>query len=248
MQTISIAICEDNENDVKELHRLIELSGVSADIHTYENTTLFLEAFRPGYYQLVFFDAYLGNPESDSSAGGVEPAKIVREKDADVWIAFTSSSDSAVLGYTISPDIYILKPPDDSEVISLLERAAKHFHGLSDELKVIVDRKRRSILFRDILYVEAHNKQSVIHLVDGSVTTYTAIDEIERMLKKPSFLRCHRSYIVNMDHIESAGRDFTMQGGGMAYISHTNQWKVRKFYRNYIARLARNYDPAEVVS
>ena len=248
MQTISIAICEENENDTRELLRLIELSGISADIYTYENTPLFLEAFRPGSYHLVFFDIYFGGTTSDSCADGVETARIVREKDSDVWIAFTTSSpDFATFGYTVNADRYILKPPDEQEVISLLEGAAKHFSGLSDELIVTVDRKRRAIPHHEILYIEANNKQSVIHLKDEVITTYAAIDVLERMLKKPSFLRCHRSYIVNMDHIESAGRDFTMHGGGLAYISHTNQWKVRKFYQNYISRLARNRSPVEIM-
>jgi hypothetical protein len=30
-----------------------------------------------------------------------------------------------------------------------------------------------------------------------------------------------------------------MQGGGTVYIGHISQWKVRKAYRDYIERLAR---------
>jgi DNA-binding LytR/AlgR family response regulator len=237
MQTISIAICEDSESDASKLRRLIELSSISADVHTYESTTVFLESFRPGFFQLVFLDIYFGSLDTDGSADGVEAAKKIREADADVWIVFTTSSpDYAIFGYKVRADRYITKPLDEQEVLSLLGRAATHFSRLSDELVVTVNRKDRSIRLRDIRYVEAHNKQCVIYLQDETVATYTTIDELEKLLRLPSFLRCHRSYIVNMAHIETAGRDFVMRGGGVVYISHSNQWKIRKAYLGYVAR------------
>ena len=240
MQTISIAICEDEAKDALELQRLIRQSGVSADVHIYDNIEVFFSAFRPGAFQLVFLDVYFINQNAESRADGIDAALKIRETDGDVWLVFsTSSPDFATFGYKVKADRYILKPPDEQEVLSLLDRAFEHFRGLSDEVFVTVDRKRRGIRLRDIRYVEASNKQSIIHTLDEAIRTYATIDEVEKQLKLPSFLRCHRSYIVNMDFIESAERDFSMRGGGVAYIGHTNQWKVRKAYRDFIARLVR---------
>ena len=240
MQTLSIAICEDSDTDAAELHRVIPQSGISADVHTYNSTSAFLDAFRPGAYQLIFFDVYFAGIDGSTRAEGHTTAKTVRESDSEVWLVFvTSSPDFAIFGYTVNADRYVLKPPDEHEILALLERAVAHFSERSDDLTVTVDRKHRSIRLCDIKYIEASNKQSVIYLQDEAVTTYTPIDELEKQLRLPSFMRCHRSFIVNMDHIESAERDFTMRGGGMAYISHSNQWKVRRAYRDYITRLAR---------
>lgn len=240
MQTISIAICEDEAKDALELQRLIRQSGVSADVHLYDNIEVFFSAFRPGAFQLIFLDVYFINPDSENRADGIDAALKIRETDGDVWLVFsTSSPDFATFGYKVKADRYILKPPDEQEVLSLLDRAVDHFRSQSDEVFMTVDRKRRGIKLRDIRFVEASNKQSIIHTVDEAVRTYTTIDEIEKQLKLPSFLRCHRSYIVNMDFVESADRDFSIRGGGVAYIGHTNQWKVRKAYRDYIARLVR---------
>jgi len=108
------------------------------------------------------------------------------------------------------------------------------------EIMLIVDRKRRGIKLCDIRYVEACNKQIIIYTQDEKVSSYTTIEKLEKLLNLPSFLRCHRSYIVNMDYIEKAKRDFVMRGGGTAYISHTNQWKVRNAYHNYVTNLTRD--------
>jgi DNA-binding LytR/AlgR family response regulator len=239
MQTICIAICEDDARDALELRRLIKQSGVSAEIHTYESADVFLAAFKPGFFQLIFLDIMFG----DANAEGIEAALKIRETDDDVWLVFTTNSpDYAVFGYKVRADRYLKKPLDELEVTSLLERATKHFSDISDEIIVTADRKHRSLRLRDIRYVEAHNKQSLIHLKDETIVSYTTIDELKKRLKLPSFLRCHRSYIVNMDHIQSVERDFIMDDGDVVYIGHGNQWNIRKVYRDYIARLARTDD------
>lgn len=241
MQTISIAICDDNANDASELSRLIRQSSISADIHTYENTDVFLTTFKPGFFQLVFMDICFTNMGPGEIDAGIEAAVKIREKDPDVWLAFTTfSPDYAVFGYKVKADRYLMKPLDETEVLALLQRADHHFAELNEEIFVTVGRRRRGFRPRDIRYVEANNKQSVVYLKDETIVTYTTVDEFEKLLRRPSFLRCHRSYIVNMDYIEKAERDFLMTGGGKVYIGHANQWKVRKAYRDYIMRLARS--------
>ena len=240
MQTISVALCEDDNNDATELRRLIGLSGISAEVHVFDTIEAFFAIWKPGAFQLIFLDVYFVSPAAGSRADGIDAAKRVRQTDDGVWIVFTTSSpDYATFGYKVRADRYIIKPLDEQEVLSLLDRAVVHFRESSDEITVTVGRKRRGIRLRDIQYVEASNKQSILHMAHETVTTYATIDELEKMLVLPCFVRCHRSYIVNMEYVESAERDFIMRGGDMAYISHTNQWKVRRAYRDYIARLAR---------
>ena len=238
MKAISIAICEDDGNDAQKLYGLIELSGISANTRIYESTEVFLEAFEPGLFQLAFLDIYFGD-----SADGIDAALKIRESDRDIWIAFTTSSpDFAAFGYKVKADRYITKPPDEEEVLSLLNRAAEHFRDAGEEIHVNVDYKPKAIKLKDIRYVESRNKQCILHMQNETIITYAKIDELEKKLTMPCFLRCHRCYIVNMDYIESASRDdrdFIMQGGGSAYIGHSNQWKVRKAYQEYVVRLAR---------
>jgi DNA-binding LytR/AlgR family response regulator len=105
-----------------------------------------------------------------------------------------------------------------------------------------VDYKKRVIRQRDIRYVEIFNKKSAIHLADETVTTYINITEMEELLTLPSFLRCHRCNIVNMDYIDGGAedeRDFIMENGDRVYIGRNDRYKAKRAYREYIARLAR---------
>lgn len=240
MLTINIAICEDDVNDAQTLRRMIADSGISADTLIYEDTEQFLLAFRARRFQLVFLDIYF-----DSSADGLDTALRIREADPEVWIAFTTLSiDHATFGYKVHAQQYLTKPLDSDEVQALLGRAAEHFDKTSDEISVTIERRKRGIRQSEIQYVEVFNKKCMIHLADETVETYLSLDDMEQQLTLPSFLRCHRSFIVNMDFIKGDdGRDFIMQGGDKVYIGHLNQWKTRKAYQDYLMRLARGECP-----
>ena len=185
-------------------------------------------------------------PDGIAEAGapeGLSAAVQVRDADPDVWIVFTTSSPiHARFGYKVKADRYLDKPLDEQEVLSLLERASKHFSDTSAEIVITVNYKKHRIKQRDILYVEVFDKKSMIHLKDETVETYMKIGDMEKLLTLPSFIRCHRCYIVNMDYIEDVTddeRDFIMKNGDKVYIGQNTKNKVKRAYLEFTVRLAR---------
>ena len=60
----------------------------------------------------------------------------------------------------------------------------------------------QKILSESILYFEVSGHNTTICLNDGTEQTcYISLKEIERKLNQATFLRCHRSFIVNMKHV-----------------------------------------------
>lgn len=243
METLNIAVCEDIPKDAALLRRMIDESGISSRVFTYENGETFLSAFEPGFFQLILLDIYFdGKPEDPrtDAATGVDVALKIRESDSAAWLAFTTISEGhAAQGYKVKADRYLQKPLDELEVTSLIQRAADYFKSVNNEITVIVDRKPRGVRIRDIMYVQLQNRQCVIHTKDENIATYTKIDDIASMLNFTPFLRCQHSHIVNMDYIARVDRDFLMANGDTVYIGRNLQWKMKEAYRNYIVRLAR---------
>jgi DNA-binding LytR/AlgR family response regulator len=235
---LNIAICEDTPTDAHILRDLTAKSGVSASVFVYGTTAEFISAFQPGFFQLAFMDIYF-----DSTSDGLDAAVKIREADPDIWIVFTTSSPvHAKFGYKVKADRYLDKPLDEEEVLSLLERAVKHFSDTSAEIVITVDYKKHRIKQRDILYVEIFDKKSMIHLKDETIETYMKIGDMEKLLTLPSFIRCHRCYIVNMDHIESETDDeldFIMKNGDRVYIGQNIRRRVKRTYREFVILLAR---------
>ena len=69
---------------------------------------------------------------------------------------------------------------------------------------------------------------------DSEYTIYKKLNDIEEEINHRAFLRCHQSYLVNMNKIESVENDFTMKSGDVVPIRTRNLTEIKKEYYNYI--------------
>lgn len=58
--------------------------------------------------------------------------------------------------------------------------------------------------------------------------------EVQAELTQPRFLRCNQSFIVNMDYVTCADRDFTMDNGDRIPIKVRERRQIRERYLAYI--------------
>jgi len=57
--------------------------------------------------------------------------------------------------------------------------------------------------FEDILLVQREERSTVIYTCDeGRFVTSDSLSEMEERLPKDVFFRCHKSYIINLNHIK----------------------------------------------
>lgn len=54
----------------------------------------------------------------------------------------------------------------------------------------------------EILFVEAMQKYVKIYLPEKRIVSLLSISKVEELLPFPNFLRVHKSYIINIDHLE----------------------------------------------
>ena len=66
-----------------------------------------------------------------------------------------------------------------------------------------MDRKMVKVMLQDIMYVESMKDYVKVHTGDGVIITKQSISSVEAMLPEQSFIRTHRSFIVNIDKIRS---------------------------------------------
>ncbi len=60
-----------------------------------------------------------------------------------------------------------------------------------------------SIQLSDIIYLETHNKAVVLHTVQRDYVIYKKIYEFEEKFCSRDFFRCHNSFLVNLEYVES---------------------------------------------
>ncbi len=71
----------------------------------------------------------------------------------------------------------------------------------NDYIFVKTDKKLVKLRFADIFYIEGLKDYVMIYSPTGRIITLQTLKALEEKLPKDSFVRAHRSFIVNINHI-----------------------------------------------
>ena len=83
----------------------------------------------------------------------------------------------------------------------------------------------------------------MIHTKTNTIQTYTPLDEIERQVPVNLFLRCHRSYLVNMSYItRMEDTQFTVHDQHLIPIRKNDRQTLKQRYLDYLFATTRNSD------
>ncbi len=172
---------------------------------------------------------------------------FVRSLTENYFIIFTTAyPEYAIDGFKLNAIDYLLKPFTYDEftkatqkVISLVdlvnrchaaESAAAQNEAESSVkgvLSVKADYKTQLVKFTDIVYLESAGEYVRLHIEGSStITTLFRLKNMETSLPSDSFMRVHRSYIVNLKRISSytKGRIFLDNG---EYVPLGENYKER---------------------
>ncbi len=145
-------------------------------------------------------------------------------------IVITGHPDFAVKAFELAALDYILKPFNEERFYSAVGRAVQTIEtkakaAASEVLgKMITDaedyffvRSEQNYIklrHKDVLYIEALEDFVRIYLRDKEkpVITLVNLKQLENTLSPAVFLRVHKSYLVNVNHITSIGGDSLMLG------------------------------------
>jgi hypothetical protein len=89
--------------------------------------------------------------------------------------------------------------------------------------------------FSQVIYLEAKEKKTFVYAEEHSGTHKYSLQEFEFLLPKDNFIRCHRSFLVNVNHIKEIHPDthstfiLTMKNGDRVQVSQS--------YSSYFRRL-----------
>lgn len=106
----------------------------------------------------------------------------------------------------------------------------------------LVFRNREGIVkvfFEKLEYVEVINKTVSFYLTDGTVREVTAAlgDFEDRLLARPEFLKIHRSYLVNLNHIEAIDTNgIVTKSGHSIPLSRLRRSQVQDAYVSFLNR------------
>jgi len=224
MSALRIAVCEDLEKDSEHLNSLIGESGIDTEVSLFKSGGAFLASQPAGKYDLVFLDIYMGN------ITGVDAARILRSSDEQCGIVFTTTSeDFRSEAFDVGAEQYLIKPVAKEKLLRVLQKRMPERRRRA--CTVNVKGKHIEIPFDDIMYVEVKNHNCIVHMTDGEINTGTTmtIEGFQNILPATRFMRCHKSYIVNLSYVKSVDRDFLMKNGDTVYIRRSDLAKCKRW-------------------
>ena len=193
--TMKIAICDDNRDDLEILHQYCKKYNPDYEIFLFDSGTALLEAFKNEIFDLVFLDIEMGG------LNGIEVGQaLISEKHRPIIIFTTFSIEYAIRGYGIAIK-YLTKPISYNDFISAMESALEYI--APKKLSIYDKGTQMLLLVNDILYLEIFQHQIVIHLDNrDNIKIRGTLSEFAEQLPENKFAQPHKSYLVNMDYID----------------------------------------------
>jgi len=233
---VRIAVCDDMKQDLTALCDYIadylNRMGYIGEVSAFETAEALLDDLSGGFFDLYFLDIYM------PGMSGIDVARKIREMDRDCKLIFiTTSADHAMDGYGVQASGYVVKPFDKDRMDKALYTCNELFERAARMIRVPVGKEGHvDVPLTKIRYAETSGRGSRLHLVGSTMETRLKLEEVRELLGGDPFLRCHGSFIVNMNYIDEVmAEDFLMEGGGRVPIRKNGRKKIRLAYAGFLA-------------
>lgn len=234
---IKAAFCDDDLTVLEEVGALFEKYCKTCSqemVYAMFGSPLeVLEEIERGMrWDILFLDVLM------PGQNGIDVAKEIRQYDKDVKIIFlTSSAEFAVESYTVGAYFYQMKPVREAQLFELLDSViAACEKARQGSLLLFSKSGIRRIELGKIEYCEVMGRTLLFYMENGDVHEGGGgMDELcKKLLPYGNFLRPHRSYLVNMEYIQSISyKMIVMSSGVNVPIPHGKYSEIKEAYLAY---------------
>lgn len=217
---IKILIVEDNVIIADDMQSMLEEIGyeIVDNVIVYEQA---VEVLKNNQVDLVLIDIILASDKT-----GIDLGKHIRSNYNIPFIFVTSNSDRATVenAKTVKPNGYLVKPFEQQDLYTSIEIALSNYKYdeksdkesaqeeggkplsnsiLKDSIFVKKQNLYYRIPFEDIQFIKADNVYLEVNTAERKFLVRSPLKDYLNKLPADKFYRAHKSYIVNVDHIEA---------------------------------------------
>lgn len=234
---IKAAFCDDDILAIKEMNVLLdqycaEYDREIARTEFYSPLELLAEIEKGTHFDILFLDVIM------PGQNGINVAREIRQHDHAVKIIFlTSSPEFAVESYTVNAFFYYVKPIEAESFCKLMESVVSQCER--DRQGSLILRCKSGITriaLEKLVYCEVIGRTLVFHLENGvNLESIGRLDELSsELVKYGSFLRPHRSFLINMEYIQSISyKAITLENLERIPIPHGKCSEIKNLYLEY---------------
>lgn len=217
---IPIAVCDDERvHGLRTREAILSHGGVRDPvIQLFETPDALLDAIRLRGYcpRVAVLDIRMEGTD------GIRLAEQLNDLLPQCAVIFlTAFLEYATDVYETRHVYFILKNELEQRIGSALEKALDG-KGMPPRLQLSSGSSVKSILLRDILYLERILHKTMVRMRNGTEMVTASPAELLKDVTEGTFIRCHQSYWVNYEHITAMERnEFVLSDGTRIPISRT---------------------------
>lgn len=234
MTMMTIAICDDMQADTRRLHKQLVQIVPGSEIRIFKSGELLLEELEKKRkpYDVIFVN--MDSKKTD----GLNTIRKIREREMSVAVIFMSRSDEYYRdAFDMFAYNYLLKPVTLEALEYVMEPLKKRLNADTDERMIHFQYRARVYTLRhsQVSYITSNLHIVNFHMTDGSTLQCRGkLKDFEKQLENSTFLRCHQSFIVNMERITGAKTESFSIGENVIPISRSYNKTAHERYEEYL--------------
>lgn len=235
---VNIAICDDNEIFLKHFSASINMLMKKTDedyrVFTLSNKSELMKLLKSqgGTINILFMDIDFGD------ADGITLAKHINIDYPNIIIVYVTAYVEYAKNICMSKFMNFLTKPVNPEQLKYV----------LNEALCSVDKQKSSVVYLNSLgktvcieldsikFIESNKRKAIFHIADKAEEFYYKISDLPNILGK-DFVRCHKSYIVNLEHIRKIeSYNIILDDNTQIPLAQKKYKEIRECYFNYISR------------
>jgi two-component system, LytTR family, response regulator len=252
MNKITTILIDDEIRGLSSLQKLLQLHCPEVEvIATATNATEAIEKITELSPQLIFLD--IAMPEKN----GLELLKDMPSIHFEI-IFVTAHNNYMLQAFHFSAIDYLLKPVEDDLLKEAVKRAGRRIEEKSNpqsmetllynvqrlnmpqkmKLCILSVKGFQVVTISDIIYCEASSNYTNFYFSNRTpICTSRPIHEYDEILGDSNFIRVHKSYLVNVEHI----KEYLRGEGGSVLLSNGQEIEVARRKKDILMAKLKTY-------
>ena len=240
---LNFVLCDDNLSAMEKLSKMLESIIISHNLNgqigfSTDNPNELLKYVKNNTTHVLILDIDL-----KSAISGLELAEKIRAIDKNVYIIFvTGHFEFGMVAYKCKTFDFLQKPLTKERFEETILRLYSDVFGNKTRY-IRLDNDKTIIKENSIRFIKKDGMKVIFHTDTRDYETYSSFSKISDMLPY-NFVRCHKSYIVNMDKII----DIDMIENTISFTKNDKCYIGPKYKNNFMEVFKNEYFSNNMVS
>ena len=225
---MNIAVCDDNMTSAQMVSDIIKRIEPDNEVYIFTKGEELLNSETE--WDIAFLDIEM------EEMNGFQIATVLRKKHKKCIFSFiTTHGELAVDGYDYQPFRYILKSAPETVIERKIRDTLVEYQFHNKKLQISYKGQHRQIRVDKISHIEIMGHCLKIRYGDELILWNKSLKELEKELEKYGFIRCHRSFLISLDHIKMFGtKIIEMDNGEKISVGRLYQKQTEAGYAKFL--------------